>query len=378
MLEALLGSKEQVLAIFDEFRRDPQLGVIYPAPFADVPYWAHTWLRNRPVASALLPRLGLEVDFASYLDFPAGSMFWARVPALRRLLDLGLRYQDFPEESGQTDGTIQHTLERCFVLVARSDGFTDRVIERDRAAHRMVSSNHKNLHQYFDAPIAAKLHAAAGSADVVSFDIFDTLLLRAVATPDSAFLLLEERIARELGIDAFMDKRKAAEAALRRQKTGGDVSIREIYAEISRQFGIPPPVAAECLRTELEGERALLRPRPEVVCAAREMKRAGKRVILVSDMYLQEQDLRDLLSANGIDFYDALYVSSEVGLRKDHGTMWDHVLAAEKVDPQRLLHVGDNEHSDVQLPVDRRIATRCTSCDRSRCTSSSPRGSIRR
>jgi hypothetical protein len=50
-------------------------------------------------------------------------MFWARTAALRPLLDLGLSFGDFPPETGQTDGTLGHAIERLYLYACERAGF---------------------------------------------------------------------------------------------------------------------------------------------------------------------------------------------------------------------------------------------------------------
>ncbi len=354
--DALLGSEQRVRAIFAAFRLDPALGIVHPAAGPFVPYWAHGWLGTRHLGESLLARLGVEVASDCTFDVVAGSMMWARVAALRPLLDLELRLEEFPPEEGQSDGTLQHAIERSFVHVAHAAGFRASIVEEGSDRHRFAASNPRNAHEVLLAPpIHDRIVEAARRAHVVSFDIFDTLLVRAFGTPDSVFRLLEHRIACRDGVTGFMARRKAAEEEVRRTKQGrGDARLREIYAALARREGVAEDVAASWMRLELELERDVLRPRPEVVRALEDVKAAGKRVVLVSDMYLEEPDVRALLGANGIRGWDAIYLSSETGLRKDGGAIWAELHRREGVTPGRLLHVGDNERSDVQLVHDLR------------------------
>ena len=56
--------------------------------------------------------MGYKLDDIRELNFAAGTMFFARVDALKPLLSLGLTDDDFDIESGQVDGTIAHAIER--------------------------------------------------------------------------------------------------------------------------------------------------------------------------------------------------------------------------------------------------------------------------
>lgn len=56
--------------------------------------------------------------------FPAGNMFWGRVAAVKNIFDIDYVEADFPEEAGQTDGTIMHAIERLWIPVAENNGYT--------------------------------------------------------------------------------------------------------------------------------------------------------------------------------------------------------------------------------------------------------------
>jgi len=81
------------------------------------------WDQNRQVADELAVRMGLALPLPDYLDFPLGTMFWARAAALKPLVELGLTSDDYPEEPLPEDGTILHAIERLMPSIVQHAGF---------------------------------------------------------------------------------------------------------------------------------------------------------------------------------------------------------------------------------------------------------------
>jgi len=122
LLETLLGSPAAVRSVLEVFARLPTVGMLAPQHIDALRPWVR-WGQNFEVSAGLAERMGLPLPRRAPLDFPSGSMFWARTAALRPLLDLRLGFEDFPEESGQTDGTLAHAIERLHFLVCERSGF---------------------------------------------------------------------------------------------------------------------------------------------------------------------------------------------------------------------------------------------------------------
>jgi hypothetical protein len=122
ILESLLGSPAIVNGILEAFRIAPWLGMLAPQHIDVLRPWIG-WGTNVSAASGLARRMGFDIAEGDPLDFPSGSMFWARGAALRPLLDLGLSPDDFPEEAGQTDGTLAHAIERLYFHICEQAGF---------------------------------------------------------------------------------------------------------------------------------------------------------------------------------------------------------------------------------------------------------------
>jgi len=80
------------------------------------------WDANRPYANWFSEKLGIT-SLPENITFPIGTMFWARTEALRSLIDLGLTWEDYPEEPLPYDGSILHALERLFPTIIQAQGF---------------------------------------------------------------------------------------------------------------------------------------------------------------------------------------------------------------------------------------------------------------
>lgn len=348
LVERLLGSGGRIAWILGMFQAMPQLGMVYPESYASVPWWAHTWLSNLACARELGARLGIAVDPAAYLDYPAGSMFWARTAALRPLYELELALDAFPPEQGQTDGTLQHALERMLGLVVPRQGMLLGILPAD-GAQSLHGEGERNWHAYFSAPLAHKIGLAALDAELVSFDVFDTLVWRPFLEPAGARAYLGWLVERRHGLAGFAELRSRAEHAtyLRR---GCDVTLDDIYGELARRPELRGLPVAALQALELDTEQRLLQPRTAVVNVARALAHGGKRVVAVSDMYLAVDDLRRVLPPAASEPLQAIHVSCGNGWRKDGGEAWRRLPGLEGVRRERWLHVGDNEHADVQLP----------------------------
>ncbi len=123
LLETLLGSGEIVHSVFEAFGRVDDIGIIAAQHFEPVRHWIN-WGHDYKIAKALSKRMGFDLPSdKSVLDFPSGSMFWARTDALKPLLDLELSYQDFPPEENQIDKTLAHAIERLYYYVCEHAGF---------------------------------------------------------------------------------------------------------------------------------------------------------------------------------------------------------------------------------------------------------------
>lgn len=113
LFESLIGTPEVVLSILKLLQFNPHIGMVAAQHFEPMRHWVN-WGGNFQLAQNLCEKMGFVIKEEDPLDFPSGSMFWARTAAIRPLIDLALRNDDFAEEADQKDGTLAHAVERIF------------------------------------------------------------------------------------------------------------------------------------------------------------------------------------------------------------------------------------------------------------------------
>jgi FMN phosphatase YigB (HAD superfamily) len=215
----------------------------------------------------------------------------------------------------------------------------------------------------------------AREVDLISFDVFDTLIARRVAPPDqtkvpAARLLVRLLAARgeSVEIDAALAARGRVELRLGEAtaQTGLDQEARfhDICLHWAREFFDEPQarhVAEQLEAAEVEAELATVYARPGMIEAVRAARLLGKRVVYISDMYLGGEQVRAILDRAGFaGLFDTGYVSSDHRLNKRSGRLFNLVREEEQVPFKRWLHVGDNRWSDYASPALRGIrALRC-------------------
>lgn len=101
----------------------------------------------------------------------------------------------------------------------------------------------------------------AASAFIVSFDIFDTLLVRPWYAADNVFAFLEPQVAKLLGSSTSLDYRTSG-AVITTAKSRVDVNITQIYRSFAALAGCTPAQSNALMALEYETEMAGLQPPP--------------------------------------------------------------------------------------------------------------------
>jgi predicted HAD superfamily hydrolase len=190
------------------------------------------------------------------------------------------------------------------------------------------------------------------SQSIASFDIFDTVLTRAVSPPSALFTFLGNVLSSRgliaISPERFVHARIQAEctASANRMRHSG---IAEIYLELVFSLGLPRELVGQLVNCELEVESELIRPVPGARNRIWQSVAEGKRVIFVSDMYLPSEFLTHLLGRFGLWPSGArCYVSCEHSCSKSSGQLFRKVLAECGAKPRALHHLGNDSIADVR------------------------------
>ncbi len=197
--------------------------------------------------------------------------------------------------------------------------------------------------------------------DVVSFDLFDTLLVRRTHNPDLVKLPVARfisRLAKAQGLDwewnQVQRQRDNCEKAMRAH-TGESFDDHEacypvfMHATLEAIFGDEADQALleKVTDYELMVENAMLVPRAAIADWLKELANNAKRVFVISDMYLPGHCLERLLEHAGIlPYVEGVISSADSFLAKASGRAYPHIAAQYDLQPSRWLHIGDNPISD--------------------------------
>lgn len=186
--------------------------------------------------------------------------------------------------------------------------------------------------------------------ETVSFDVFDTLIMRPFRHPSDLFSMLEDRWQRanRRCILSFADARAEAESSARDWARGKkeDVDLYDIYNALRVTCGASEDCADEMRFGQMEAEIEYCRPRHTGVQLYRLAKAMGRRMVLTSDMYLDSGTIGKMLNKCGVSDWDAFFLSSEENALKWNGGLYRVLLEKLSCSPDTVLHIGDNWEND--------------------------------
>ncbi|MGP1568843.1 HAD family hydrolase [Peptoanaerobacter stomatis] len=199
------------------------------------------------------------------------------------------------------------------------------------------------------------LKRRAFASDIISFDIFDTLIARKIYEPNNIFKVVENiLLSKKIYIDFYKNRIDSF------KECGKYADIDDIYKKFNEKIDSSYSHEIENIKKlELDIERNFFYKRSKIVCLLKSLKKAGKKIFLISDMYYTENILKDVLSHLGINEYDYIFVSCEEKAEKEEGSLYKKYLNYLKENNLngKLLHIGDNIVADIRFAQKHDIPT---------------------
>lgn len=195
-----------------------------------------------------------------------------------------------------------------------------------------------------------------------SFDVFDTLITRKTATPHGVFAYMQKVLREDTKYadikayirDNFYLLRIGAEQAARvyfGSDEVEDVTLEQIYEAMGRTHCLSAEEGSMLAALERAAELELVVGIDKNIDYLRDLYTRGKKVLLISDMYLDSATIRKMLvKVDSVFANIPLYVSSDYLKNKVTGNLFTYVMEKENINTEDWVHIGDNPHSDGQIP----------------------------
>lgn len=188
-----------------------------------------------------------------------------------------------------------------------------------------------------------KLYEMVGAAQVVSFDLFDTLVTRKVLFYTDLFELMDIRL-RDMGIiiPDFPRLRLYSEKELSKLSAP---KLTDIYRFVLKKSGGNFISADELAVMEWELDLSTMMVREDICDVFKKAISDDKKVVITTDSYYTLSQIKIIFDRLGLDEPDEIFVSCEYKTSKTQ-TLFD--IVRDGYNGKRLLHVGDDEVADVE------------------------------
>lgn len=185
--------------------------------------------------------------------------------------------------------------------------------------------------------------------NVITFDVFDTLIKRNIDNKDFFYFLESEYNNRYRCKKNLAKDRLKAEKIARKKCAYREVNIDEIYEHFRKGYNAEEIKRIKDLEVELE----------LLVCVANQSAKElydyavsiGKKIFIISDMYLSSKQIDLILKKNGYTHHEKVYSSCDERLTKwEQGLLFKKFMDRENLVPDNILHIGNDQVADYSMP----------------------------
>ena len=187
--------------------------------------------------------------------------------------------------------------------------------------------------------------------EYVSFDVFDTLIKRNVQRPHDIFRLVELKYNKDNNekIQNYVKYRIEAEQKAKTKFENGECTFNSIFEELENIYSEETVSKLKMLELETENEYCI--QNKDFYDIYKKCLDNGKKIIIISDMYLSKDVIENILNKNGINNYEDIFVSSEIKLNKHNGMIYPYVLRKLNIKKNQIIHIGDSKRADYIMAI---------------------------
>lgn len=201
---------------------------------------------------------------------------------------------------------------------------------------------------------------------VITFDIWDTILKRTCHPEEikvhtlryyyyKEYFKIKEEYRNELTLYRLRDNIEVEEYEKAREKgVDGECNFREVLATLIERTHLGTEKEKEALKKELpeyEIEREIEKTYINPLITDIFKKYDKNKKYCISDFYMPKEDLIKILNAHGLDKkFEKVYVSADImKTKRDEGHLFEYFSEKENIKYENMIHVGDNQHSDIDM-----------------------------
>jgi FMN phosphatase YigB (HAD superfamily) len=197
--------------------------------------------------------------------------------------------------------------------------------------------------------------------ELVSFDVFDTLIVRDEPAPGAIDLLVGAKLEGD-GLDpvAYAAARRDAATSAADDAPGRAPGLAAIISRVGETLDWDRDLVARAVHLEQTAELARFSAVPSAADLLAALRGRGVRIALVSDMHLGSDVLGPALTDLGLlTSDDLLLVSCDVGASKaSGGELFAQLIARSHCTADCILHVGNDPWADHAMARRQRIRTK--------------------
>ena len=187
----------------------------------------------------------------------------------------------------------------------------------------------------------SKMKKIIDDSDIISFDMFDTLVERLVYKPTDVFDIVERKFDINFQKKSnFKQLRIQAERSI--ASTNDSITtLDEIYDKLEN-FSIEEKSYLK--KFELDTEKDLIKIKSNGKVLYEYAKFKNKTCILTSDMYIPKDFIINVLNDLGY-YFDDYYISGDTKVSKCNTKMFS--MLKNKYQNKKIVHIGDNYYHDI-------------------------------